>query len=62
MAARIKDGDLLRRISAAVSAASPAGLAIAQVRERFFAGTGGGGPSGGGGGGAAAGGGALGPR
>ncbi len=40
VAARIRDGDLLRRISGAVSAASPAGLAIAQIKERFFAGAG----------------------
>jgi hypothetical protein len=35
VAARLKDGDLLRRVSAMVSAASPAGLAIAQIKERL---------------------------
>jgi hypothetical protein len=35
VAARLKDNALLARIAAAVSAASPAGLAIAQIRERL---------------------------
>jgi len=35
VAAKLRDGDLLARLSAAVSANSPAGLAIAQIRDRF---------------------------
>jgi hypothetical protein len=35
VAARIKDNDLFSRIQAAVAPSSAAGLAIAQVRERF---------------------------
>jgi hypothetical protein len=35
VAARIKDSDLLSRIQAAVAPGSAAGLAIAQVRDRF---------------------------
>ncbi len=35
VAARLRDGDLLGRIQGAVSAHSPAGLAIAQIRERL---------------------------
>jgi hypothetical protein len=37
VAARIKDNDLFARIQAAVAPGSAAGLAIAQVRERFSA-------------------------
>ena len=37
VAARIRDGDLFARLTAAVNPGSAAGLAIAQVRERFFA-------------------------
>lgn len=36
VAAKLKDSDMLARIQAAVSANSPAGLAIAQIKERFF--------------------------
>ncbi|WIA22377.1 hypothetical protein OEZ85_004684 [Tetradesmus obliquus] len=35
VAAKLRDGDLLARIQGAVSANSPAGIAIAQIRERF---------------------------
>jgi hypothetical protein len=38
VAARLKDGDLFSRIQAAVSAGSPAGLAIAQLRDKVQAG------------------------
>jgi vacuolar protein sorting-associated protein 16 len=37
VAAKLRDGDLFARIQGAVSANSPAGLAIAQLRERFVA-------------------------
>lgn len=45
VAAKLKDGDLLARLQGAVSTNSAAGLAIAQMRERFantFSGSGGG--------------------
>lgn len=42
VAARLRDGDLLRRVTDAVSANSPAGLAIAQIKERFLGAAGGG--------------------
>ena len=35
MAAKLRDSDLFAKIQAAVSANSPAGLAIAQIKERF---------------------------
>jgi hypothetical protein len=35
VAAKLKDSALLNRIQDAVSANSPAGIAIAQIRERF---------------------------
>jgi hypothetical protein len=35
VAAKLRDSDLFARIQNAVSATSPAGLAIAQVKERF---------------------------
>lgn len=35
VAAKLRDGDLFGRIQAAVSANSPAGLAIAQLKDRF---------------------------
>lgn len=37
MAAKLKDGDLFGRIQAAVSANSPAGAAIQQMRDRLQA-------------------------
>lgn len=37
VAAKLRDGDLFARIQNAVSAASPAGIAIAQIKERFQA-------------------------
>lgn len=37
VAAKLRDGDLLAKIQGLVPAASPAGLAIAQIRERFQA-------------------------
>jgi hypothetical protein len=35
VAAKLKDSDLLARISAAVNPNSAPGIAIAQIRERF---------------------------
>lgn len=35
VAAKLRDGDLFARVQGAVSANSPAGLAIAQIKERF---------------------------
>ncbi len=35
VAAKLRDGDLFGRIQEAVSANSPAGLAIAQIKDRF---------------------------
>jgi hypothetical protein len=40
VAARLKDAALFSRIQGMVSASSPAGLAIAQIRERFMQGAG----------------------
>jgi hypothetical protein len=40
VAARLRDTALFTRIQQAVSAQSPAGLAIAQIRERLLAGGG----------------------
>lgn len=37
VAAKLRDGDLLARIAGAVSANSPAGLAIGQIRDTFQA-------------------------
>jgi hypothetical protein len=37
VAAKLRDGDLFARISGAVTAGSPAALAIAQLRDRFQA-------------------------
>lgn len=39
VAAALKDMDLFARIQGAVSANSPAGLGIAQIKERFWAST-----------------------